>query len=93
MLAGVSGSLLSHEALERIIPEALRGRFGEADREPASRRLRAWHRSIEPRLGPSASARMVFDQIAGPLAVQLGRRRCRLPLQGWTTRRSSRLVD
>ena len=72
MLAGVSGSLLSHEALERIIPEALRGRFGEADREPASRRLRAWHRSIEPRLGPSASARMVFDQIAGPLAVQLG---------------------
>jgi len=72
VLAGVSGSLLSHEALERIIPEALRGQFGEADREPASRRLRAWHRSIEPRLGPSASARMVFDQIAGPLVAQLG---------------------
>ena len=72
MLAGVSGSLLSHEALERIIPESLRGRLGEADRERASRRLRAWHRSIEARLGPSASARMVFDQIAGPLVAQLG---------------------
>ncbi len=74
MIPGVGGSLLSHDALEHAIPAALRGRLGEAGRDAAARRLRAWHRPLQARLGPSASARAVFDQVAGPLVAQLGYR-------------------
>jgi hypothetical protein len=33
MIAGVRGSLLSDDALVRVIPDALRGLLGEAGRE------------------------------------------------------------
>ena len=74
MIPGVGGPLLSHDALERVIPEALAGQLGEAGRDTALRRFRLWHRPIGARLGPSASARTVFDQVAGPLIDQLGYR-------------------
>jgi hypothetical protein len=82
MIPGISGSLLSHDALERVIPEALRGRLGEVGREEALRRLRAWHRPLLTRLGPSASARTVFDQVAGPLVANLGYRSVPLTASG-----------
>ena len=74
MIPGINGSLLSHDALERVIPAALSGHYGEAGRDDAARRFRAWHRPLQARLGPSASARTVFDDIAGPLVAQLGYR-------------------
>jgi Eco57I restriction-modification methylase len=74
VIAGVSGSLLSLDALERVIPEALRGRLGETGRDDALRHFRSWYRPIEARSGPTASARVVFDQMASPLAGQLGYR-------------------
>ena len=74
MIPGISGSLLSHDAVERVIPAALRGHYGEAGRDDAARRFRTWHRPLQARLGPSASARTVFDDIAGPLVAQLGYR-------------------
>ena len=74
MIAGVSGSLLSHDALERVVPDTLAGELGETGRDTAMRRVRQWHRSIAPRLGPSASARAVFDQVAAPLLDRLGYR-------------------
>jgi hypothetical protein len=74
VIPGVRGSLLSHDALEHVIPAALRGRLGEAGRAEALHGLRVWHRPLLSRLGPSASARMVFDHVAGPLAARLGYR-------------------
>ena len=82
MIPGISGSLFSHDALEQVIPSALRGRLGEAARDDALRRVRAWHRPLQLRLGPSASARAVFDQLASPLLAQLGYRSIALPASG-----------
>ncbi|MEO7272554.1 MAG: N-6 DNA methylase [Vicinamibacterales bacterium] len=72
MIPGISGPLLSHDALERVIPETLQGQLGEAGRDAAMRRFRHWHRPVMARLGPSASARTVFDHLAGPLVDHLG---------------------
>ena len=82
MIPGISGPLLSHDALERVIPEALAGQLGEAEREVAWRRFRQWHRPVAARLGPSAAARTVFDQLAGPLVDRLGFRTAALDSSG-----------
>jgi hypothetical protein len=54
MIPGLSGPLLSHDALERIIPEAMSGQLGESARDAALRRFRHWHRPVAAALGPSA---------------------------------------
>ena len=82
MIPGIGGPLLSHDALERVIPEAMSGQLGEADRDAAMRRFRHWHRAVLAGLGPSASARTVFDQLAGPLVHQLGYRTAALSSSG-----------
>ena len=82
MIPGISGPLLSHDALERVIPHAMAGQLGETEREVASRRFRQWHRTVAARLGPSASARTVFDQVAGPLVDRLGFRTAALDSSG-----------
>jgi hypothetical protein len=74
MIPGLSGSLLSHEALERQIPDTLRGYLGESDRHLRQSTMRAWHLDLRARLGPSASARTCFDRLAVPLFGQLGYR-------------------
>jgi len=82
MIPGIRGPLLSHDALERVIPEALAGQLGEAERDVAWRRFRQWHRPIAALLGPSAAARTVFDQVAGPLVDRLGFRTAALDSSG-----------
>ena len=82
MIPGLSGPLLSHDALERVIPDTMSGQLGEAEREGAMRRFRQWHRPVVARLGPSASARTMFDQLAGPLVDRLGYRAASLSSSG-----------
>ena len=72
MLRGLSGSLLSREALRMSIPQILQGLFGEDTLDDARRRLRDWHRETVATLGPTAGARTVFDRVAHPLAQVLG---------------------
>lgn len=67
MIAGLSGSLLSHDALAGMVPAGVDER-----RASIRRRLREWHGVIAAELGPAASARTVFDRVAAPLAAMLG---------------------
>jgi hypothetical protein len=63
MIAGLSGSLLSHDVVERVVRE----------QPPApSRSIRAWHASVSRSMGPADSARSVFDRLAVPLLQNLG---------------------
>jgi hypothetical protein len=72
MIPGIRGSLLSEEALERVIPERLRERLDANGCERARRRLRAWYRPLRAVLGPACGARTVCDRLAAPLFSQLG---------------------
>jgi hypothetical protein len=67
MIAGFSGSLLSHDAVAAII--AAEGCPGAAE---AQRRLRAWHALVVREMGPASAARAVFDRVAVPLCGVLG---------------------
>ena len=72
MIPGLSGSLLSHDAMAQL----LRGKgpliLHAADRAAALRTVRGWHGPVRKCLGPSAGARVVFDLVADPLARALG---------------------
>jgi len=72
MIPGLRGALLSHDALERAVPRHFRGELGEADAEAARRRARAALAPGRALLGPTASARAVYDRVALPLAQALG---------------------
>jgi hypothetical protein len=72
MIAGLRGSLLSHDALTRTVPDGLKGRLGEDHRESARRELRSWIGRAFAELGPASTARAVFDRLAAPLATLLG---------------------
>lgn len=74
MIPGIHGSLLSAEALERVIPDRLRARLDESGGERARRQLRAWHLPLRSALGPACAARTVCDRVAVPLFSQLGYR-------------------
>lgn len=74
MIAGLSGSLLSHEALERGVPEILGGQLDESERRVVHARMRAWHVPLRAQIGPAASARTCFDRLGAPLFAQLGYR-------------------
>ena len=67
MIPGLSGSLLSHEALEAAIES-----LGGAPPAATYRRLQAWHTVVAQETGPASSARAVFDRIAVPLSNALG---------------------
>ena len=71
MIAGMSGSLLSHDALDELWqrPDPAVVTFAA---EKPHRHLRAWHAGIRARLGPTATARTVFDAVAEPLLRSLG---------------------
>jgi hypothetical protein len=71
MIPGLSGSLLSHEALSSGAGD-LRFRKDEAHWAAAHRRLRAWHTAVAREMGPAFGARAVFDRVGAPLAAALG---------------------
>jgi Eco57I restriction-modification methylase len=72
MIAGMSGSLVSHDAIEQLIASGQEPELAPARWLPLQRRLRVWHAEIRHRLGPTAGPRTVFDLVAGPLASTLG---------------------
>ena len=72
MIPGLSGSLLSHEALADVVPRVLNGLLGEAEREAARRSLRAWHLPLRAHLGPALSLRAIYDLLADPLFAGMG---------------------
>jgi hypothetical protein len=74
MIPGLSGSLLSDDALEHSIPDALRGALDERGRARARHGLRSWHTPLRGSLGPASAARTIFDCLAAPLFSQLGYR-------------------
>jgi hypothetical protein len=69
---GLSGSLLSREAVSRIVPAALSGLLGEDGCPAARRHLREWYAGVRRAIGPTASARVVLDVVAVPLSTHLG---------------------
>ncbi len=74
MIPGISGTLLSEEALEQIAPDALRGLLDERGRAAARKRLVTWHSSLRRELGPATGLRTLFDRLAVPLVSHLGYR-------------------
>ena len=72
MIRGLSGPLLSHDAILALLASAtLPGLASQAPAETI-RHLRAWHAAVRHRLGPASSARAVFDLVGEPLATALG---------------------
>ena len=71
MIAGLSGSLLSHDALEQVVRHPRQGLELAPHGSPGAP-LRVWHADIRSRLGPSSGPRRVFDLLAEPLARALG---------------------
>ena len=74
MIPGISGSLLSHEALQSGRRGPLGPLLDPAGAARARIRLRAWSRTVRDRFGPTAAPRTVFDRVAAPLFSQLGYR-------------------
>src|SRR5262249_26294492 len=72
MIPGLTGSLLSHDALARAIPEALGRELDQSGSGAAQRRMLPVHAEATTTLGPASSARAVFDRVAAPFAAELG---------------------
>ncbi len=72
MIAGLSGPLLSHDAIEAMGQPAGSGPALWEAPGGAIRQLRTWHAHVRTRLGPASSPRIVFDVVAEPLARVLG---------------------
>jgi hypothetical protein len=72
VIPGISGSLLSHDALEALLRSD--GAIGplSSDAAAALRRLRNVRAVMGSTLGPASAARAVFDLLAEPLARTLG---------------------
>lgn len=71
-IRGLSGSLLSHEALAGSEMHSPSQSANEACGPTAKRHLQTWYASVRLSLGPTASARTVLDVVALPLAEHLG---------------------
>lgn len=69
MIPGLSGSLLSHEALAEGIRIARDEAVAPA---PVRRRLVAWHAAVTREIGPASGLRAVYDRVALPLMTELG---------------------
>lgn len=72
MIAGLSGSLLSHDAVDRLVRPGPNALLAREDARAARQALRSWHGAVKDVLGPSCGARRVFDLVAEPLASSLG---------------------
>lgn len=71
-IPGLSGSLLSADALAGAIPEALGPALDRAGAAAIHSRIRAWHRRVSATMGPATSARALFDRLAVPFLTELG---------------------
>jgi Eco57I restriction-modification methylase len=69
MIPGLSGSLLSHDALAGALNAIRRGTA-----KPDYRWFRSWYGRILRDMGPTSAARQVYDRVAVPLAASLGLR-------------------
>src|SRR5215218_9870155 len=67
----MSGSLLSHDALGDLLQRPDPAIVSFAPGKPY-RHLRAWHAGVRAALGPTASARTIFDSVSEPLMRALG---------------------
>jgi len=67
MIPGLSGSLLSHDALSGALTDIRRGAP-----PPNYRWFHSWYRQIVREMGPTSCARHVYDRVTGPLASALG---------------------
>ena len=72
MLAGLSGSLVSHYFAERILSEEFGGRLGDASLSAAHKAFVRWWHAEASRLGPASSVRSIWDVAAAPLVAILG---------------------
>ena len=71
MIAGMSGPLLSHDALDDLLRTPDSSVIAFAAARPPSH-LRTWHARLREQLGPTAGARTVLDLVAEPLMRSLG---------------------
>ncbi len=69
MIPGLSGSLLSHDALTGALLE-----IGRPAARPNYRWFHTWHSRIVRDLGPTSTPRHVYDRVALPLATAIGLR-------------------
>jgi hypothetical protein len=67
MIPGLSGSLLSHDAIAEAVA-AVR----QPEAAAAQHHVRGWHAAVVREMGPASSARAVFDRIAVQLGTSLG---------------------
>jgi hypothetical protein len=88
MIPGISGTLLSDEAMEHVAPNVLRGLLDERGRAAARKRIAAWHTPLRRELGPATGLRTLFDRLAVPLVSHLGYRAL---LDGTTATRTGAL--
>ena len=72
MLAGLSGSLVSHYFAERILLQEFSGRLGEASLAAAEKSFARWWHTQASQLGPASSIRSIWDMAAAPLVELLG---------------------
>jgi hypothetical protein len=72
MLAGLSGSLVSHYFAEQILQREFCGRLGHASLAAAERSFTRWWHTQASQLGPASSIRSVWDLGAAPLVELLG---------------------
>ena len=72
----MSGSLLSHDALEQMLQRS--DPLVDFEQTGWCRRLRTWHAALRAELGPAAGPRMVFDEVAHALVEALGYQVCGL---------------
>src|SRR5918994_5174529 len=72
MLAGLSGSLVSHYFAERVLSEEFAGRVGDASLAAAHKAFVRWWHADACRLGPASSVRSIWDVAAAPLVEMLG---------------------
>jgi hypothetical protein len=72
MLAGLSGSLLSHYFAERILQQEFSGRLGDTSLAAAERSFTGWWHTQASQLGPASSIRSIWDLAAAPLVELLG---------------------
>src|SRR5688500_1570360 len=72
MLAGLTGSLVSHYFAERILQQEFAGRLGNASLAVAARGFTDWWHAQASQLGPASSIRSIWDLAAAPLAELLG---------------------
>ena len=72
MLAGLSGSLISHHFAERILQREFAGHLGSASASSAGHTFARWWRTGASQLGPASSIRSIWDVAAIPLVELLG---------------------